>query len=630
MMAMAFFKSTGQITDANDAFLEMTGYTRQDVRRGVVTWAELMPRRHESAGRGSPDEVWRTGRRQACDCEFVRKDRSRITVLTGATLLEGRQDTAVAYAIDISRRKDAEKVLKESEQTIRMIFESVPYAVYECDLDGVITMANSAYSTITGYGNDELVGMCVWDMMEQGEQKESLPEYLRRLVAERPEPSPCTCRIVTRDGRTIDVEVNWNYKYNDRGEVSGFVCVLSDITERRRSKEIIRHERDRLTAILDSMQDGVYIVNRNWDIEYINPVLVREFGEAEGKKCYEYFHDRTEACPWCKNSEVFAGKTVRWQWTSTRNNKTYDLIDTPLHNADGSISKLEIFHDITELKKVQEEIETLARIPAENPNPVLRIRRDGTILYSNPAGAALEDAWGCRRGQRLEGRWRKLVEEALDLGTVRRGEINCRDSVFSLVFAPVVESGYVNIYGLDITDLRRTEEALYWESSVNRALAELSNILNKPDYSFEEVSGFILAHARRLTKSRTGFVGYVDQQTGYLVCPTMAKDVWKQCRVQGKDIVFKKFNGLWGWVLNERKSILTNSPAEDPRSAGTPQGHIPIERFIGAPAMMDDKVIGMIGVANPQTDYAGRDLWVVERLAEIYALAVQSNRSRQR
>lgn len=104
------------------------------------------------------------------------------------------------------------------------------------------------------------------------------------------------------------------------------------------------------------MKDGIYIVDEHYDIEYLNPVLKKEFGSYDGKKCYTYFHHRKKVCPWCKNKDVFKGKTVRWEWYSLINKKTYDLIDTPLKNIDGSISKLEIFRDITDHKKAEEKI----------------------------------------------------------------------------------------------------------------------------------------------------------------------------------------------------------------------------------------------------------------------------------
>ena len=128
------------------------------------------------------------------------------------------------------------------------------------------------------------------------------------------------------------------------------------IAERVRAEEALRLERDNLINILEAMEDGVYIVNQQYDIQYANPVLQGNFGSFEGHKCYAYFHDREDACPWCKNQDVFAGKTVRWEWYSSKNQRTYDIIDTPLRNADGSMSKLEIFRDITERKRAEEEL----------------------------------------------------------------------------------------------------------------------------------------------------------------------------------------------------------------------------------------------------------------------------------
>ena len=140
------------------------------------------------------------------------------------------------------------------------------------------------------------------------------------------------------------------------------------MADKRNAEETVRFERNKLINILNSMEDGIYIVNQQYDIEYVNPVLKNDFGPFEGIKCYAYFHDRTEVCPWCKNQEVFAGKTVRWEWYSPKNQKTYDLIDTPMKNANGSISKLEIFRDITERKRSEEELKKYAEALKEARN----------------------------------------------------------------------------------------------------------------------------------------------------------------------------------------------------------------------------------------------------------------------
>jgi len=115
-------------------------------------------------------------------------------------------------------------------------------------------------------------------------------------------------------------------------------------------------EHDRLMSILESTPSGVYMVDRQYNIQYANPVIKREFGPIKERKCYEYLHSSTDICPWCKDKEVFAGKSVHWEWHSLTNDRHYHIFDMPLKNSDGSISKFAILHDITKLKKTQEEL----------------------------------------------------------------------------------------------------------------------------------------------------------------------------------------------------------------------------------------------------------------------------------
>ncbi len=134
--------------------------------------------------------------------------------------------------------------------------------------------------------------------------------------------------------------------------LEGLAGTTSQVVQSGKAEKALKVEHNKLVSILDTMEDGIYIVNRDYEIEYTNPALEKEFGRAgKGLKCYKYFLNSKKACPWCVLPEVLAGKTVRWEWNYNDNNKTYDKLDTPLINHDGSISKLGIFHDITERKK---------------------------------------------------------------------------------------------------------------------------------------------------------------------------------------------------------------------------------------------------------------------------------------
>jgi len=175
-----------------------------------------------------------------------------------------------------------------------------------------------------------------------------------------------------------------------------------------------------------------------------------------------------------------------------------------------------------------------------------------------------------------------------------------------------------------IEERKNIEDALSWELKVNAAIAELSSaILVEQSFSIDDISHIVSEHARHLTGSIFGYVGYIEPNAGYFVSTTMTREIWDKCDVKDKSIVFEKFSGLWGWVLDNKKALLTNNPAEDPRSTGIPSGHIPIKRFLSAPAMIGDSLVGQIALANSNRDYTDRDLQLITRFASLYAIAIQ-------
>lgn len=157
-----------------------------------------------------------------------------------------------------------------------------------------------------------------------------------------------------KDGKPVHICMSAALLKDEDGVPIGTVRVSRDITTVVALEERIKEERDNLKLIFESMVDGIYIVSKDYEIVFMNKVLIDAVGDQTGDICYKAFHDGEEPCPRCKSPAVMNGKTVRWEWYSRRMNKTYDLIETPLTNIDGTISKLTIFRDITERKRLEE------------------------------------------------------------------------------------------------------------------------------------------------------------------------------------------------------------------------------------------------------------------------------------
>jgi len=296
--------------------------------------------------------------------EHLRKDGSVFPVEVVVKFVRDENQNPIGLSgvtRDISERLQAEQSLRESEEKYRLLAENLTDIVWSMDMNLCFTFVSPSVMQIRGYTVEEA--------MDQSLSETVVPESLEEVMAllarkmqlvesgDHAAWDPIVFQVEQpcKDGTTIFTSNNAKLVRGPDGRPSLIVGVTHDITERLQAESELQMERDKLTAIFESMADGVYIVNKDYDIQYVNAVLKKQFGSHEGKKCHEYFHDSEKPCVFCKNEDVFAGKTVTWEWTSPKNGKTYDLIDTPMRNSDGSISKLEIFKDITDRKQAEEE-----------------------------------------------------------------------------------------------------------------------------------------------------------------------------------------------------------------------------------------------------------------------------------
>ncbi|MFL5766629.1 MAG: PAS domain S-box protein [Actinomycetota bacterium] len=110
------------ILEANDAFLEMTGYTAEDLRAGQIRWTDMTPPEWGAADEQAWEQVYETGVIAPLEKEFIRKDGSRVPIILAATMLQASPYQAVCFVIDTTQRKQAEIErirLLEQEQAAR-------------------------------------------------------------------------------------------------------------------------------------------------------------------------------------------------------------------------------------------------------------------------------------------------------------------------------------------------------------------------------------------------------------------------------------------------------------------------------------------------------------------------------
>lgn len=184
----------------------------------------------------------------------------------------------------------------------------------------------------------------------------------------------------------------------------------------------------------------------------------------------------------------------------------------------------------------------------------------------------------------------------------------------------------------DITERKLTDQKLNWELNINKALSDISGQILKKNFLLDEISETILSYARQLTQSEHGLVSEIEPVTGQNTC-SWATHMMEACRL-GDIQKFELANchsgenqGLWDFTLNQHQPFFSNDPMHHPFSQGIPSGHIDIKNFLNIPALLDKQLLGQIALANSARGYSQKDVDAIQRLAQLYALAIYKKRS---
>ena len=108
----------GGINEANDAFLAMVGYSREDLQSGVLRWDKITPQEFRHLDERAVNQLRTSGTCPPWEKEYVRKDGGRVPVLLGVTLVEEASDVAICFVVDITQRKQAERDLKRQAEEL--------------------------------------------------------------------------------------------------------------------------------------------------------------------------------------------------------------------------------------------------------------------------------------------------------------------------------------------------------------------------------------------------------------------------------------------------------------------------------------------------------------------------------
>jgi PAS domain S-box-containing protein len=246
-----------------------------------------------------------------------------------------------------------------------------------------------------------------------------------------------------------------------------FAELEKEITERKQAEEALRLANAYNRSLIEASLDPLVTIGSNGRITDVNGATEKVTGHSReqliGTDFMDYFSEPEKAK--AGYQQVFHDGFVQDYALEIRHKDGH--LTPVLYNA--SVYRDEAGHvmgvfaaarDITERKRAEEEIESLAKFPSENPSPVLRVGRDGTLLYANEASNMLLQDWQLEIDKPAPLVLREAASETLTQQARKMIDTEHGQLIISFFIAPIVNAGYANFYGRDVTERRRAEEEI--------------------------------------------------------------------------------------------------------------------------------------------------------------------------
>ncbi len=383
------------------------------------------------------------------------------------------------------------ETLNESLEHYRrqMSVSSYTYTSHVKNSEPVLTQRSQGCLAVTGYSEqDFLKDHSIWLTIVMEEYRSMVKANIERVIA-GDEIGPIEFKICTRHGDIRWIRDTIIPHRDEHGVVYKYDGLVEDITERKEITDALQMSEARYQRMVANIPGLVYqfMLQKDGTIQFcflsdscspmfgLEPdeikadsmVLLDKIHPDDLAEFYRLIADSAEKlspCDWW--GRVTVNDRQRW----------FQSVSRPERLDSGDTLWDGVILDMTEYRRIEEEVRRLAKFPGENPNPVLRIAGDGVIVYANKASSPLLNLWGREVGQKLPGDLYEFALSVKESGLHDCIEARCKNRVFAIVFAPIEGADYINLYARDVTEAKNAEAELI---RTNQMLKEHDRLKNE-------------------------------------------------------------------------------------------------------------------------------------------------------
>jgi PAS domain S-box-containing protein len=284
LVGIVFWDSAGNILEANDAFLRTVGYTRDDLRTGKISWRAMTPPELKPRDDRALAEIAVNGVCTPFEKQYIRKDGARVPIVVEAVSFPGDRDRGLAFIVDVTKDKEAQEALRESEERFRQIVENVGEVFWMIAPDtGQMLYVSAAYENIWGRSCHSLYEHPgSWVEAVHPDDNERVHAYWKKQRdGDFTGTLDIEYRIVRPDG-----SVRWIWDRpipirDPNGVVYRIAGFAVDITRRKRAETALERTAERLGTLLEISKALISTLNLNQLLERLLQRLLNVIAAAD-------------------------------------------------------------------------------------------------------------------------------------------------------------------------------------------------------------------------------------------------------------------------------------------------------------------------------------------------------------
>jgi formate hydrogenlyase transcriptional activator len=278
ILGICIWNLEGAIVGANEAFLHMLQYGREDVVSGRLRWTDLTPAEWREQDERAVAELRSNGTFQPFEKEYFRKDGNRIPVLIGGALFQDGGNEGVAFVLDLSEQKRAEEALRSSEAYLaeaQRLSQTGSWA-WSPDQD-IRYWSEECYRVLSFDPQDGLPRFGQFFQRIHPDDQPGFRELIQTAIREKAEWE-ADYRIVHPGGAVRDIHVVGHPVLSTSGHLVEFVGTVIDVTESKRAEEELRGSEMELRQMLDLAPQQVAVFGPGRERLYANRILLDYLG----------------------------------------------------------------------------------------------------------------------------------------------------------------------------------------------------------------------------------------------------------------------------------------------------------------------------------------------------------------